>query len=93
MTNWSVGNADVSGTVTNATGNGCTDPELTLHLLDHNGAEARSFTFGLGEPPNKSQRTWHTHMVGLFGVAEPVEPSVTHVMDEVLCMDYHPLGT
>lgn len=86
---WQVRSSDVSGKITNATGRGCSDPEITLHLLDHNDAIVRDFTFGAGDLANGAERNWTTHMVGLLYVDAPVESNVTHITVDATCADQH----
>jgi hypothetical protein len=86
---WHVGSADVAGTISNTTTQGCTDPEITLTLRDHNAAIVRTFTFGAGELAAGAHRTWTTHMVGLFYTDAPAEPSVTSMSADVHCADEH----
>ena len=89
VTHWQSGSADVSGTIINATGSGCSDPEITLHLSDHNNAKVRDFTFGAGDLANDATRNWTTHMVGLLYVDLPAEPNVTQITADAVCADQH----
>jgi hypothetical protein len=84
---WAVGSADVTGTITNG-GPGCTDPEITLHLRDHNGAIVREFTFGAGELAADQHKKWSTHMISFLSDA-PVESNVTTIDADATCADKH----
>ena len=85
---WTSGSADVSGTIVNGSRAACSDPEITLHLRDHNGAKVRDFTFGAGELAQGQTRKWSTHMVwALFDA--PVESNVTAIDADAECVDKH----
>jgi hypothetical protein len=85
---WTSGSADVSGTIVNGSKAACSDPEITLHLRDHNGAIVRDFTFGAGELAQGQTRKWSTHMVwALFDA--PVESNVTAIDADAECVDKH----
>ena len=89
VTNWSVGSADVTGMIINATDAGCSHPDVTLHLWDHNNAKVRDFQFGAGDLANRTKRSWNTHMVGFLYIDEPVESNVTRISADVTCSDQH----
>jgi hypothetical protein len=82
---WRVGSADVSGTITNNTSSGCTDPEVTLKFYDHNQARVQEWIFGAGDTAEGQTRKWRTHM--FFITDEPVEPSVVSVTADATCAD------
>lgn len=85
---WMTGSADVAGTIENSSGVGCSDPEITLHLRDHNGAIVRDFTFGAGDLAAGQKRKWRTHMIGLL-VDAPVESNVRAIDADATCADKH----
>jgi hypothetical protein len=89
VTKWSAGSSDVSGWIENDTGSGCTDPEITLTMRDHNSAIVREFTFGAGDLASRSKRDWTTHVVGLLMVDEPVPANVTSITGAASCADQH----
>lgn len=84
---WASDSPDVAGTIANSH-SACSDPEITLHLRDHNGAIVRDFTFGAGELAQGQTRSWSTHMVSFLSDA-PVEPNVIAVDADAVCADQH----
>jgi hypothetical protein len=88
VTSWRVGSPDVAGTIQNNQ-TGCSDPEITLNLRDHNDAIVRQFTFGAGELAAGAHRGWTTHMVGLLMIDDPVSSEVTTITASVECVDKH----
>lgn len=89
VTKWSPGSADVSGSIENRTSSGCTDPEVTLHLRDHNDAIVQEFTFGTGELARGEKRSWTTHMVGLLSSEMPAPSNATSITADAACADKH----
>jgi hypothetical protein len=88
VTSWTTGSADVAGTIQNDDV-GCSDPEITLDLRDHNDAIVRSFTFGAGDLAAGAHRPWSTHMVGLLMIDDPVPSGVTSITASAECVDKH----
>jgi len=89
ITHWATGSADVSGSITNSTGSGCTDREVTLKFEDHNGAVVTDWTFGAGELAAGQTKTWTTHMFDLLHPDLVLPSSVTSVSASAECADQH----
>ena len=86
---WAAGSAEVSGTITNSSDSGCTDPEITLKFEDHNGAVVTDWTFGAGELAAGQTKTWTTHMFDLLHPDLVLPSSVTSVSASAECADQH----
>lgn len=86
---WSVGSAEVSGALTNDTGSGCTDTEVTVKFLDHNSAVVTDWSFGAGEVAAGQTKTWTTHMFDIVHPDRPVPASVTSASASAECADQH----
>jgi hypothetical protein len=89
VTTWSAGSSNVRGSIENKTQSGCTEPEITLHMRDHNGAIVQEFTFGAGDLAKGQKRDWTTHVVGFLGIDAPVPSNVTSITADATCADKH----